>query len=150
MKIQFNLFSFSFKAIFILSELESVLLLRTLTTINLTLLNQSTSFGPTTFDSNQNRLFVYSLVGRQCNGTWEVFKWISSGLISGNSNINECQIYPNGDIIVTEDAGMFNLIYQRKTIVFPIGWRILRIALFTLLGIAVACSIALIIFFVIR
>lgn len=31
-----------------------------------------------------------------------------------------------------------------------LGWRILRIALFTLLGIVVACGIGLVIFFVIR
>ncbi|CAF1256193.1 unnamed protein product [Rotaria sordida] len=128
---------FSDDIIFILSELESVDLLRQISIIDFPLTNRSTMFGQITFDNNQQRSFIYSLIGRQCNGSWAILKSIDSVLINVNTNLNVCISYQFDDTIATitpEDS----------------GWRILRIALFTLLGVALACAAGLIAFFIVR
>ncbi|CAF1248529.1 unnamed protein product [Rotaria sordida] len=122
---------FSDDVIFILNELESVEYLRQL--------YLSSFLTSVTLDGNHQRSFKYLLIGRQCNYTWTVFKTIdtiNSIFENIDTNLSLCtQIsYPNSDTITTSDT----------------GWQILRIVLFSLLGVLLACTGALIAFFVIR
>ncbi|CAF2023545.1 unnamed protein product [Rotaria magnacalcarata] len=128
--------TFSDDIVFIFNELENVDLLLKTSAINLTLTNQSTILGPITFNSNRKRSFIHSLIGLQCNGSWAIFKYINSAITNTNNSVNSCINYPSNDIkiVVADDT----------------GWRILHIALFTLLGVAVVCSAGLIAFFIIR
>ncbi|CAF4795042.1 unnamed protein product [Rotaria sp. Silwood1] len=128
---------FSDDIIFILSELESVDLLRQISIVDFPLTNRTTMFGQVTFDNNQQRSFIYALIGRQCNGSWAILKSINSVLTNVNTNLNVCINFPLDDTttsVITEDS----------------GWRILRIALFTLLGVVLACAAGLIAFFIVR
>jgi hypothetical protein len=88
-----------------LSELESVELFQQTLTSNLTLTNWSTLFGSITFDSNQQRSFTYSFIGRQCNGTWAILKTINSAFTYNDAGLNQCINYPNNDITTTVDNG---------------------------------------------
>ncbi|CAF4436647.1 unnamed protein product, partial [Rotaria sp. Silwood2] len=123
--------TFSDDIIFILNELESVEYLRQ---------SYLSSFiTPITLDSTYQRLFNYLLVGRQCNYTWTIFKTIdtiNSIFENIDTNLNLCTtiIYPNFDTNTPNDT----------------GWQILRIVLFSLLGVVLACAAVLIAFFVIR
>ncbi|CAF4358380.1 unnamed protein product, partial [Rotaria sp. Silwood2] len=123
--------TFNDDIIFILNELESVEYLRQ---------SYLSSFiTPITLDSTYQRLFNYLLVGRQCNYTWTIFKTIdtiNSIFENIDTNLNLCTtiIYPNFDTNTPNDT----------------GWQILRIVLFSLLGVVLACAAVLIAFFVIR
>jgi hypothetical protein len=98
------LYFFIIKVIFILTELESVLYLQQL--------NLSSIFiNPVTLNSNQQRLFTYSLIGRQCNYTWTVFKKIyitNTSIENVDTNLNLCtQItYPTSDALTTNNSGL--------------------------------------------
>jgi hypothetical protein len=108
--------NFPFQVIFILSELESVQLFQQTLASNFSLTDVSTSFGPITFDTTQQRSFTYSFIGRLCNGSWTILKTINSTFTNLDTNLNTCINYPNGDIIVTEDIGKLILINTHKTL----------------------------------
>ena len=87
--------------------------------------------------TNQRRVFDYHLIARQCNFTWTSYRILSTStnsMVTSTSNLCAPINFPTLDTTVSEDS----------------GWRILRIVLFTLLGVAVACTAALVAFFVIR
>ncbi|CAF3681686.1 unnamed protein product [Rotaria sp. Silwood1] len=123
--------TFSDDIIFILNELESVEYLQQ---------SYLSSFLTSiTLDSTYQRLFKYLLIGRQCNYTWTIFKkidTINSIFENIDTNLNLCTKinYPNLDTITNNDT----------------GWQILRIVLFSLLGVVLACAAVLIAFFVMR
>jgi hypothetical protein len=94
-----------FKVIFILSELEGVQLFQLTLTSNLTSTNWTTLLGPITFDSNQQRSFMYSFIGRSCNGNWAILKSVLSTLTYIDTGLGTCISYPSGDIIITADNG---------------------------------------------
>ncbi|CAF0809266.1 unnamed protein product [Adineta steineri] len=117
--------------IFILNELESVEYLQQP--------NSSIFLNPITLNSAQQRLFTYALIGLECNSSWTIFKKLNpSNSVFQNidTNLSLCTriTYPTTDALVTSDS----------------GWNILRIVLFSLLGVAIACAAALVAFFVIR
>ncbi|CAF4726799.1 unnamed protein product, partial [Rotaria socialis] len=88
--------------------LENVDLLLQTSAINLTSTNQSTILGPITFESNLKRSFIHSLIGLQCNGSWAIFKYISSAITNTNNSVNACINYPFDDItiVVVDNTGM--------------------------------------------
>ena len=91
---------------FILSELESVQLFQQTLPSNLTSTNWVTSFGSITFDSTQQRSFIYSIIGPQCNGSWTILKSIVNSVFTNlDTSLITCISYPGGDITVTEDTG---------------------------------------------
>lgn len=116
--------------IFLLQEYESV----SFAHLNhLTSLTNSISLST----NGQQRVFDYHLVARQCDYNWTSYRILSTttnSVITVNSNLCAPINFPSLDTTVSEDS----------------GWRILRIVLFSLLGVAVACTAALIAFFVIR
>jgi len=100
-----------------LSELESVLLFQQTSTLNFTLTNWTTLLGSITFDSNQQRSFTYSFIGRQCNGSWTILKTITSTFTSVDIISNSCFNYPNGDTSTADNSGklMFmNNVFKKK------------------------------------
>jgi hypothetical protein len=107
---------FSFKVIFILSELEGVDLFQYTLPSNLTSTNWSTVFGSITFDSNQQRSFMYSFIGRQCNGSWTSLKDLNSAFINVNTLSNTCFNYPTGDTTTTGDSGKLISMSKKKKI----------------------------------
>ncbi len=118
---------------------------------NLTSTTLTTLFGSITLDSNLQRSFTYSFIGRQCNGSWTVLKTFNSTFTSVDTNLNTCINYPNSDIVVTEDSGKYRGIANQDCLSsYYTGWRVLRIVLFSLLGVGIACSAALVAFFVVR
>jgi len=117
--------------IYLLNELESVEYVRQ---------SVLTSFLSTvSLDSRKQRQFMFALVGRQCNSTWTIFKKLyltNSSIEHVDTETNLCRYinYPTNDSTTEEDG----------------GWRTLRIVLFVLLGVTIACTAALVAFFVIR
>jgi hypothetical protein len=137
-----------FKVIFVLNELESVEYLRQS--------NLSTFLSPVTLDNNQQRLFNYELIGRQCNYTWTIFKKIFSTNstiehVDTNSNLCIHITYPTSDAATVNDSGLFVLKFVLiNEIYLYLGWSTLRTVLFSLLGVVLAAIGGLIAFFVIR
>ena len=95
----------SFQLIFILSELESVLLLQQTLASNLSSTNWSTSLGPVTLDGKQQRSFLYAFIGRQCDGTWAILKSINPTFTNIDASLCTYFNYPNIDTLVSEDSG---------------------------------------------
>ncbi|CAF1149237.1 unnamed protein product [Adineta ricciae] len=115
--------------ILILNELESVEYLRQSSV--------SSFINPVTLNSNLQRLFSYVLVALTCNQTWAIAKRINPlASTFGDASSSLCVLvnYPTLDTMTTDDG----------------GWRILRIVLFSLLGVFAASAIALVVFFVMR
>jgi hypothetical protein len=108
--------------------------------------------GSITFNDQQRRAFTYAFIGRQCNGSWAILKAINPTFTHFDTNLCTYFNYPVVDIVANEDAGSFD--YYSRYMSFEhirlSGWRILRIVLFSLLGVAVACIAALIALLVIR
>jgi hypothetical protein len=89
-----------------LSELEGVELLQQPLSSNLTLTNYSTLVNQITFDSNQQRSFSYSFIGRQCNTTsWIILKSANSAFTISDTGSCTNTVFPSVDIIITEDSG---------------------------------------------
>ena len=85
-----------------MNELESVEYLQ-----NLALSSFST---PVTLNTHNQRLFTYSLIGRQCNYTWTIFKKIdptNSTFENIDTDLNLCipVSYPSGDTNQSDDSG---------------------------------------------
>ncbi len=95
----------SSKVIFILSELENVELFQPTLPSNFTSTTYTTVFGPITFDNTSQRSFIYSFIGRQCNGSWNILKIINSTWTNIDTGLNTCISFPTSDITVTEDSG---------------------------------------------
>lgn len=73
-------------------------------------LNASTFISPITLNNSRQRLFTYSLIGRQCNFTWTVFKKIyltnsSFENVDINSNLCTRINYPTSDKTTSDDSG---------------------------------------------
>ena len=100
---------FSFQLIFILSELESVLLFQQTLTSNLSSTNWSTSLGPVTLDGSQQRSFLYAFIGRQCNGSWAILKSINPTFTNVDASLCTYFNYPTIDTTVSEDSGEWSL-----------------------------------------
>lgn len=65
--------------------------------------------------------------------------------------LSTCINYPNNDVTVADDSGKGKILFIKGLNFFIcLGWRILRIVLFSLLGVSVACAAALVAFFVVR
>ena len=128
--------------IVIFNELESVEYLRQT--------SLSTYLSPVTLDNNRQRLFNYVLIGRQCNTTWTIFKKISlmnSSIEHVDTNTSVCTriTYPISDALISDDSGLYCLErYSIFRFFCYLGWRILKIVLFVLLGIVLALAAALI------
>jgi hypothetical protein len=86
---------------------------------NLTSTTWTTLFGSITFDSNIQRSFIYSFIGRQCNGSWTVLKTFNSTFTNLDTNLSTCINYPTSDITATDDSGKYcEIINQEKMILF--------------------------------
>jgi hypothetical protein len=112
------IYLFIAKVIFILSELESVLLFQQTLTLNFTLTNWTTLFGSITFDSTQQRSFTYSFIGRQCNGSWTILKTINSAFTSVDIVSDTCFNYPSPDISTAENNGKLILMNNKTNFLF--------------------------------
>ena len=122
---------------------------------NFTSTTWTTTLGSITFDSTSQRSFIYSFVGRQCNGTWSILKIFNSTWINVDGSSTACINYPSGDVTATDDSGksrknVKQRDQEKESVCVNLGWRILRIVLFSLLGVLVACVAALIAFMVVR
>jgi hypothetical protein len=106
-RISINSLLFCFtKVIFILSELESVQLFQQALPSNLTSTNWSTLSGTITFDNTQQRSFIYSFIGLQCNGSWTQLKSVVNSVFTNlDTSLTTCINYPVGDIVITVDTG---------------------------------------------
>ena len=67
--------------------------------------NGSTFLGSVTFDSNQQRSFIYTFIGRQCNGSWTILKSITPTFTNLDTNICTYLNYPTMDNAVGEETG---------------------------------------------
>jgi hypothetical protein len=96
-----------FKVIFALSELESVEYLQQT--------NVSSFINPITLTNSNQRSFTFSLIGRECNYTWTVFKQIyptNSSFVNIDTNLNLCTRinYPSSDSLTSDDSGLLIII----------------------------------------
>lgn len=91
--------------VFIFSELESDEFFQQPLLTNLASTNWSTVLSPITFNSNQQRSFLYAFVGRQCNGSWAILKSINPTFTNFDLNLCTYFTYPNVDVTTVEDSG---------------------------------------------
>lgn len=150
-----TIWRWSFQVVFLLSELENVEFFGQNLPSNFTSTTWTTTLGSITFDSTSQRSFIYSFVGRQCNGTWSILKIFNSTWINVDGSSTACINYPSGDVTATDDSGksrknVKQRDQEKESVCVNLGWRILRIVLFSLLGVLVACVAALIAFMVVR
>jgi hypothetical protein len=141
-------FYFIFKVIFSFNELESVEYVGQL---------NSSFLSPITLDSNRQRIYKYLLIGRECNSSWTTFKsidTINSTYVNTDVSLGLCSqiIYPSGDAVASTDTGsLFVFIFLKFRLTsFYLGWHVLKVVLFSLMGVALACIAGLIVFLILR
>lgn len=88
-----------------MSELENVELFRQALPSNFTSTTWTTTLGPITFDNASERSFIYSFIGRQCNGTWAILKALNPTWMNLDSSLSACINYPSNDVLTSDDSG---------------------------------------------